>query len=238
MKKAIYIFALCAIFVSCKTSFVNKTKDIDKITFQKSDYENETQGIAKWLVDFEPEQTIIIGPGREYASLSDYFSKNEDPSNVYILVEEGHYYENHSISVYGENIVIEAVGEVSLYCNVLYSCVMDVFGDKILIKNFHMQHTKPGDPEHQNCSGRVILFDGAHNCIVENCDLNGCGLAGLHDNLGNSAILVRNCYIHNNSLGAYTNIDGDIWQKEINDHPVFTFVNNRMENNGPDRVPE
>jgi hypothetical protein len=86
--------------------------------------------------------------------------------------------------------------------------------------------------------GRVIMFDNAHYCIIDGCDLNGCGLAGLHDNLGNSDILVRNCYIHNNSLGAYTDIDGNVWQDAIDHHPVFKFENNKISNNGPDRVPE
>ena len=57
-------------------------------------------------------------------------------------------------------------------------------------------------------------------------------------NLGNSNILIKKCYIHNNSLGAYTDIDGGVWQEATDDHPVFKFEKNRMENNGPDRVPE
>jgi len=236
MNKIFCIIGVSLVLISCKTTFVNK--DIDKVTYQKDVYKNETQEIASWLVNFEPLETIRIGPEREYTSLDDYFSKNDEPSNVFILVEEGTYYTDNSIWVRGDNIIVEGVGEVHIYCNKLYSCVMDVTGENILIKNLHMQHTKPGEPEHQNCSGRVILFDNANNCVIENCDLNGCGLAGLHDNLGNSAILVRNCYIHNNSLGAYTDIDGGVWQEAIDDHPVFTFENNKIENNGPDRVPE
>ena len=101
-----------------------------------------------------------------------------------------------------------------------------------------MKHFAPGRLEGQNCSGRVIGFDNAHNIIIEGCDLNGCGLAGLHDNLGNSNILIKNNYIHNNSLGAYTNIEGDVWLEAIDDHPVFRFENNRIENNGPSRTLE
>ncbi|PLX06625.1 MAG: hypothetical protein C0596_14995 [Marinilabiliales bacterium] len=180
----------------------------------------------------------MIGPDREYKSLFAYFGKYSGKSDLYVLVEEGEYYADGGIWITGENIVIEGVGDVHLYSNKLYSSVMEIMGSNILVKNFHMMHTKPGDGENQNCSGRVIMFDNAHNCVIENCDLNGCGLAGLHDNVGNSDILIRNCYIHNNSLGAYTDIDGGVWQEAIDDHPVFKFENNRIENNGPDRTPE
>jgi len=238
MKKTIYLISICLLIFSCKAIREAKSEKIDQKTFQKSDYSNESNPIASWLVDFEPTQTVIIGPDREYKTLYDFFSQNYGISNVYVLVEAGTYYSDDGIWIDGNNIVIEGVGKVHHYCNKLYSCVMDVLGTNIMVKNIHMQHTQPGDPEYQNCSGRVIMFDNAHNCIIDKCDLNGCGLAGLHDNLGNSDILIRNCYIHNNSLGAYTDIDGNIWQEEIDDHPVFRFENNKMENNGPDRVPE
>lgn len=39
--------------------------------------------------------------------------------------------------------------------------------------------------------------------------------------------------VDNNSIGAYTDIDGGIWFEEVNDHPVFNF-----ENNGPERTIE
>lgn len=238
MKNILILFAFSVFVFSCKTTKDSGKIDIDKMIFQKSDYAIETNPIAIWLKDFEPEETIIIGPEREYKSLYDFFSDHSGKSDLYILVEEGSYYADGGIWINGDNIVIEGVGDVHLYSNKLYSSVMDIDGTNILIKNLHMQHTKPGDGVNQNCSGRVIMFDNAHNCIIDNCDLNGCGLAGLHDNLGNSNILVRNCYIHNNSLGAYTDIDGGVWQEAIDDHPVFEFENNRIENNGPDRVPE
>ncbi|HOZ30950.1 MAG TPA: hypothetical protein PLL66_08535, partial [Bacteroidales bacterium] len=194
--------------------------------------------IAAWLRSFEPLQTVIIGPEREYKSMSDYFSQNPSVSNVYVLVEPGTYYSDSEIWISGNNIVVEGIGEVNHYCNTLYTSVMCLVGENILIKNLHLQHTQPGDPEHQNCSGRVIMFDNASDCIIDGCDLNGCGLAGLHDNLGNKNILIKNCYIHNNSLGAYTDIDGNVWQEAIDDHPVFQFENNTIKNNGYNRVPE
>lgn len=238
MKRTFYLLSMCVMLFSCKTLQIANKDNIDQMIFSKTDYVKDSNPIASWLKDFEPEQTVIIGPEREYKSLFEYFSKNDSLSNIYILVEPGTYYADDWIWINGNNIVVEGVGSVNNYCNKLYSCVMEVVGTNILIKNLHLQHTQPGDPEHQNCTGRVIMFDNAHNCIIDNCDLNGCGLAGLHDNVGNSDILIRNCYIHNNSLGAYTDIDGGVWQEAIDDHPVFRFEKNRIKNNGSGRVPE
>ncbi len=39
-------------------------------------------------------------------------------------------------------------------------------------------------------------------------------------------------------MGAYTNIDGEVWIEAIDDHPVFHFEKNRIKNNGPERTPE
>jgi pectate lyase len=186
--------------------------------------------------DFTHSKTVQVGPTREYKFLSQYLMT--EPSDVHILIDAGDYYSETEIWVSGNNIIVEGLGEVNLYCQTLYNNVMWVSGNNIIIKNLRMKHFKPGSPEDQNCTGRVLAFDNANNVTVENCNLNGCGLAGLHDNLGNSNILVKNCYIHNNSLGAYTDIDGRVWLYAVDDHPVFKFENNRIENNGPDRIKE
>jgi hypothetical protein len=184
-----------------------------------------------------PFDTIHVGSGQSFESLEEYFATDGQKAADYIIVHEGTYYSNQ-LWVEGENIVIEGQGKVNLYCKTLYENVMWITGTNIHVKNIHMKHFVPGNLEGQNCSGRVIGFDGAHDITIEKCDLNGCGLAGLHDNLGNSNILIKNNYIHNNSIGAYTNIDGGVWMEEIDDHPVFHFEKNRMQNNGPDRLPE
>ncbi len=199
----------------------------------------KTKGKANVLgaAPMELLDTIHIGSDQAYPSLEDYFASEGEKANVYLVVHEGTYYCNQ-LTINGEYLFIEGRGQVNLYCKELYENVMWITGTNIHVKNIHMKHFVPGTMEGQNCSGRVIGFDGAHNVTIEKCDLNGCGLAGLHDNLGNSNILIKNNYIHNNSVGAYTNIDGEIWQEEIDDHPVFYFKNNRIVNNGPDRSPE
>jgi len=175
--------------------------------------------------------TIRIGTGHEYTELDVFF--RGERFNVFVIVEEGEYYCEGSINVTGENIIIVGKGNVSLYCSTSNENVMWVTGKNIVIDNLHMMHKNPGDGMYQNCTGRVIAFDMADSITVQNCDLNGCGLAGLHDNLGNGTVFVENNYIHNNSLGVYTDISGGVWQEEVEDHPVFQFKNNRIEDNGP-----
>ena len=209
----------------------------DSTTDIKDTFPKENKSIGNWLLEFKPYEMIKIGPKREFNSLGAYFFKVKEARNVHIVIDEGTYYDK-SIYVKAEDVIIEGTGSVNLYCTDLYENVLEISGTNILVKNMHMMHLQPGSIEDQNCTGRVVMFDNANNVIIDNCDLNGCGLAGLHDNTGNSDILIKNCYIHNNSLGAYTNIEGEIWMKEVNNHPVFSFENNRIENNGPNRINE
>lgn len=186
---------------------------------------------------FIPSDTVYIGPSRDFKSPQEYFS--EEKTNVQIFIDSGTYYVGDFFYVHGDHIIVEPHnGRVNLYCEQLYANVLWVSGEHIIVRGFHMKHFEPGGMQSQNCSGRVVGFDMAHNCTIEICDLNGCGLAAIHDNLGNSNILARNNHMHNNSVGAYTDINGGVWQEEVDDHPVFTFSNNIIENNGPNRVRE
>jgi hypothetical protein len=173
--------------------------------------------------------TVRIGPTRAIQDPFDYFS--ETRSNQFVIIDEGEYVGNSAIWLDGENLIVEGDGKVSILLDVLYDNVMWIAGNNMVINNLHMTHLQPGGSEGQNCSGRVIGFDGADNITVVNCDLNGCGLSGLHDNLGNGTVYAEYNYIHNNSLGAYTDIDGKVWQKE-EEHPVFKFKQNLIEDNG------
>src|SRR5690606_9361625 len=173
--------------------------------------------------------TVYIGPNRKIKDPYKYFSENR--SNQFVIIEEGEYTGTSAICLQEENLILEGRGKVSLILDQLYDNVMWVTGNNIVVNNLHMTHLQPGGLEGQNCSGRVIGFDGADNITIVNCDLNGCGLAGLHDNFRNGKVYVEHNYIHNNSLGAYTDIDNNIWQQET-EHPVFQFKNNRIEDNG------
>lgn len=206
--------------------------------------EKKLQKLADWKTNrthyphFKPCEldTVYIGPKRAIKSVEDYF--REERNNVFVILDEGKYITSGGIWISGENIVVKGVGNVSILCDKLYENVIWVDGYNIVIDNLHLKHLMRGEYEGQNCSGRVVGFDGADNVTIVNCDLNGCGLAGLHDNLGNGTVFVEYNYIHNNSLGAFTDINGGIWQKEVDNHPVFKFKHNLILNNGFDRVLE
>ena len=180
--------------------------------------------------------TLYIGNDHEIKNPFVYFSKERN--NVFVIIDSGRYVNAGGLWVTGNNIIIKGEDGVSLLIDQLHDNVMWVTGNNIVIDNLHMMHLMPGEPKGQNCSGRVIGFDRAYNVTIINCDLNGCGLAGLHDNMGNGTIYIEHNYIHNNSLRAYTNMDGAVWQEEISDHETFVFKENRIENNGLDRIYE
>jgi hypothetical protein len=190
------------------------------------------------VLDLKPDGMIKIGPKREYTSLGDFFSKNDKARNVYLVIDDGTYYESR-LHVRAEDVIIEGTGlGVNIYCTEYGENVMEISGRNIYVKNLRLKHFKPGSSEEISCTGHVIMLDNAENVTIENCDLNGCGLSALHDNVSNSNILIKNCYIHNNSLGAFTNSDGEVWMKETENHSVFRFENNRIENNGVNRIKE
>jgi len=222
------------ILLSCNSL---KTKNQKRSNLPSKHVLKKTTKNNLQTVDFVFKDTIYIGQTRKIKSLHDYFSNSNKRDSVYLLIDPGTYYSNE-MWIKGDFVTIEGRGQVNLYCTELHENVMWISGNHITVKNMRMKHFAPGNGENQNCSGRVIAFDNANHIVIEGCDLNGCGLAGLHDNLGNSDILIRNNYIHNNLLGAYTDIDGRVWLEETKGHDVFTFENNRMENNGPNRTLE
>lgn len=159
-------------------------------------------------------------------------------SNVHFLLDSSVFINDNGYLIQGDHVILEGNGATEIQCRVYYDNVLWLNGSDITVRNLRLKHFRPGTIEGQNCSGRVIGLDNCTNVLIENCDINGCGLAGIHDNVGNSGIIVRNNYIHNNSFAAFTNIDGGYWMDETDEMPGFTFVNNRIENNGPDRVYE
>ena len=186
----------------------------------------------------ESEKAIVyVGKTRKYKNLSEALDAYPK-GGVYIKMDSGIYEKDNEVWVRGNDLVIEGVGHVELHCRELYANVMWITGRNITVRNLHMKHHNPGNPEDQNCSGRVIGLDNASDILIEDCDINGCGLVGVHDNLGNERVTLRNNYIHYNSLAPFGDIDGNIWMEEVEDHPVFIFDGNRVENNGPGRVPE
>jgi len=201
---------------------------------------NTVDEFKKIIDDYYAYQTVNIGPTRKWKSLNQYFGdKHTRKNNIHVFLDDTTYYDKNAIWIRGKNLIIEGRSNTKLFCESQSENVMWLSGaTNVLLKNLQMKHKAYGTlEEFGNCSGRVLAFDVAYDIIVENCNLNGSGLAGLHDNLGNKNILVKNSTIHNCSVGAYTDIDGNIWQAP-EEHPVFTFENTEMYNNGPDRLLE
>ena len=185
-------------------------------------------------------QTVNIGPARRWKSLNQYFlDKESRKTNIHIYLDDTTYYHEGAIWIRGRNLIIEGGANTKLFSESEKENVMWIIGTvNARLKNLQMKHKAQGAlEEFGNCSGRVLGFDGAYDIVVENCDLNGSGLAGLHDNFGNKNILIKDSNIHNCSVGAYTDMEGNVWQ-EPTEHEVFIFENTRMYNNGYDRVLE
>ena len=236
-------FTLCiSTLIACNNTEIT-SQETDEAKTEKADDSlttTDTVSIDENLADEDATismDTVYIGENRAIKSLQQYFSSEPKvKENVCVIIDEGTYY-TKSLWIDGKNVIIKGKDRVNIYCTSFIENVLWVTGENITIENLHMKHFAPGSINFQNCSGRVIAFDNATNIIIDGCDLNGCGLAGLHDNGGNSNILIKNNYIHNNSVGAYTDMS-DVWQDAIPDHPVFRFENNRIKNNGEDRKAE
>ena len=181
-------------------------------------------------------ERITVGKQGDFKSIEEALGFKS--SNVHLLLDSSVFINDNGYWIQGDHVILEGNGASEIQCRVYYENVLWLNGNDITVRNLKLRHFKPGSINGQNCSGRVIGLDNCTNVLIENCDINGCGLAGIHDNLGNSDILVRNNYIHNNSLAAFTNIEGAYWMEETDEIPGFTFVNNRVENNGLNRVYE
>lgn len=155
--------------------------------------------------------------------------------STYYYFEEGTYYVGSWHELSANHLVLDGIGRVNIFCENFSSNVFWVTGDHIRFNNIHFKHFKPDHLSKSQCTGHVLTFHDAHNIIVENCDINGCGVTGLNDLELNSNIIVRNNYIHNNSLAAWISHQ-KIYQEEILNHPIFHFSNNTMTNNGHQRI--
>lgn len=185
------------------------------------------------------QKVVFIGAERRYKTLGEYFSLANNPTGVVVKVDPGVYWHEGETWIQGNNLVIEGMGEVDLRCKNKADNVIWLVGNNIVVRKLRLRHyAPPGIDEPYNCSGNVIALDNASNVLIADCDINGCGKVGVHDNVGNSDITLRNNYIHNNSVAPFGDIDGQYWMEEVPDHPTFIFENNRVENNGPDRVKE
>ena len=126
-----------------------------------------------------------------------------------------------------------------IYANIDYN-VLDIDAHYVSLRNLYLSHL---NSENADCSGDVILINAysCSNVTIENCDINGCGVVGINlyatEQNSNLNYLFKNNFIHNNSEAAFK-ISGQGYQKEINSSGGIVFENNKIWNNGYDKVNE
>jgi hypothetical protein len=152
-------------------------------------------------------------------------------SGIYNL-ERGLYISSDYVSLIGEPGCF-------IYANIDYT-VLDVYAHYVTLRNLYLSHL---NSENAGCSGDVIMINSfsCSNVTIENCDINGCGVVGISlyatDRNKNLNYLFKNNFIHNNSEAAIA-ISGESFQKEVSKFDGIVFENNKIWNNGHDRVNE
>lgn len=74
--------------------------------------------------------------------------------------------------------------------------IIVVNSSRLTLKNFKAKHIEPDG--YFGCSGNVINTYKTEYLTIKNCELNGCGMIGVHAN-ESKWLKVLNCYIYNNS---------------------------------------
>ncbi|NJO89442.1 MAG: right-handed parallel beta-helix repeat-containing protein [Chloroflexia bacterium] len=117
---------------------------------------------------------------------------------------------------------------------------MDINAHFVKLRNLHLSHL---NAENAGCSGDVIMINSfsCSDVTIENCDINGCGVVGVNlyatNRNSNLNYYFKNNSIHNNSTAAIT-INGESYQEEVNKFDGIVFENNKIWNNGSDKINE
>jgi parallel beta-helix repeat protein len=147
-----------------------------------------------------------------------------------IVLSEGTYTYDCDVWVMKDSLIIQGVGKVELLCTSKEHNVMWISGERIIVRNIHARHSLP--EEYAHCTGNVFGVDVCRNCIIENCDINGCGRIGVYI-FASRGLVLRNNKIHNNSLCA-VDADGILLNKASDEHTeTVRFEKNRIWDNGP-----
>lgn len=194
---------------------------------------------------FQYDSTLVydivhVGANRTLKNLDQILNwKNGKLKNIHILLDEGTYYSDKELILRGKNIILEGKGRVNIISTSFDENVIWIgSANNVLLKNVSLRHLNTGNA-YKSCTGNVVVFDVASDITVEASDINGCGVIGLYDNGSNHRILIKDCFVHNNSIAAFASgSQGSEGFEEIPDHPVFIFSNNRIANNGPNRMLE
>lgn len=156
-----------------------------------------------------------------------------------IVLKSGIYKIENGLSVIADYVTLTGEPGCFIYANIDYN-VMDIDAHFVKLKNLYLSHL---NSENAGCSADVIMINSfsSSNVIIENCDINGCGVVGINlygtEQNENFNYLFKNNFIHNNSQAAIV-IDGTNFDEETSKYDGIVFENNKIWNNGSEKVNE
>lgn len=143
-------------------------------------------------------ETLTVTPGTK-ANLQALLDRAQ-PGDV-VELTAGTYRFSGGLRVTGRtNVTIRGQGRVELVIDSLEEDVIAVHGSSnIVIRNLSARHNQPAG-EYQ-CEGAVIRVEDSNRVGILQCDLNGCGAAGVMS-FSSQDVVVAGCRIHHNTFAA------------------------------------
>lgn len=157
-----------------------------------------------------------------------------------LFINEGIYQSDITLYI-NKPITLIGMGNVELLCSdslssVIYICHGST-GD-ISLKNIKASHSIENSKTTIGCSGSVVWYDcGNGSLTLDSCEINGCGANGIYyPGLNDSSpLIIKDSYIHSNSVAAILTTDDKHNEIRINygvSFPNIHFLNSRFYNNG------
>jgi len=174
-------------------------------------------------------QNMIRIPLRnlEFHTLQDAVNASQPGDSI--VVPAGTYTSDCDILIQKDSLIIQGAGKTEFLCTSKEHNVMWLQGHGIIVRNIVARHKLPEDYAH--CTGNVFAVDNCTNCVIEACDINGCGRIGVYI-FGSMGLILRKNKIHNNSLCA-VEVNGTAVNKATDEHTeIVVFQQNRIWDNG------
>ncbi len=138
----------------------------------------------------EARQTVTLNPGDNIQQ-----AVNNAGRKTKIILNAGVYTVSESIKITQKReLSIKGNGKVSIVCTSTQETVFNIKDSfRIMIANIHMTHR----PTATGCSEGVVNIYKSREIILQNCDINGCGVYGV--NISNcTRVAVLRSKLHNN----------------------------------------
>lgn len=146
-----------------------------------------------------------------------------------VYIPEGIYKIDHALEI-NHDLHLIGIGNVEIICTNMDDNVIILWSGNVSLINIKARHEPPKNSEKITCMGNVIMVDHAETIYIERCELNGCGVVGVYENIHWEKLILKDNYIHSNSSCAIY-YDG----RKVNeafDCERIIFEGNTFENNG------